>query len=81
MNERLEVSKDALQKTVKCGNNFSCLHGDRNCLCELEDKNSSSNLCFIKNTQNKFCDYMLSFGFSYICTCPTRNEIHNRYAI
>ncbi len=68
------VSEEILKKTTKCHNNFACLTGQGEKPCEIEyDVNGS--LFFVNYNQKKTCQYALSFGYSYICTCPTRKEL------
>ncbi|RJQ55698.1 MAG: hypothetical protein C4526_02820 [Nitrospiraceae bacterium] len=73
----LEIGKDILDSTDRCGNNFSCL-SDKTCLCEIED-NFNGKVLFIKPQGRSACNYMMSFGYSYICNCPVRKEIFRRY--
>jgi hypothetical protein len=78
---KLAISEDVLGKTTRCSRNFACLSGDKECLCELESQ-INNQVFFIRNNQQcGICDYKMSFGFSYICNCPTRKEVYNRYKI
>ncbi len=79
MRVKLEVSADTLKKTEKCRNNFACLDGKDNCLCEIEDS-FDSRVLFVK-AGNRPCDYKMSFGYSYVCNCPTRKELYSRYKV
>jgi hypothetical protein len=74
----LKVKVDTLNETIKCKRNFSCLTGSKECLCEVEDS-FNDKVIFIRPENNNLCDYKMSFGYSYICTCPTRKEIYNIY--
>jgi hypothetical protein len=73
------ISEDTLKNTTECKEGFSCLHGEGKCLCEVEYA-IHDEVLFVKYT-NKGCRYFRCFGYSYICTCPIRKEIHNRYRI
>jgi hypothetical protein len=82
-----KVNSDTLNDTVNCKENFSCLYGNRACLCQIDG------LCELKNNLdfttliikpiniNKPCGYRVQFGTSYFCDCPTRKEIHRLYEI
>jgi hypothetical protein len=75
-----KVSADIIKETTECKYNFSCLSGEKGCLCEVE-KNFFDKILFVKPIENAFCDYKISFGYSYTCSCPVRMEIHNRYKV
>ncbi len=75
-----EVSEDILRKTTGCSCEFSCLSGGGECFCEL-DSGLGDKVIFIKPRNGGYCNYMISFGHSFVCTCPTRKEIFNRYSI
>lgn len=76
---QLKVSEDVLKDTSNCKQGFSCLAGKGDCLCEVEDS-SNGMVLFIKPAcKSGFCYYRLSFGCSFICNCPVRKEIFNRY--
>jgi len=75
----IKVDDNILQKTTKCGKNFSCLSGGTSiCSVELCIDNK---IHFIKCVSNKSCGYRASFGYSYVCTCPVRKELYNNYKI
>jgi len=75
----VEISEDLLKKTTRCKKDFSCLSGERK-LCRVElcvdDK-----IHFIKCVSNEPCGYKIPFGYSFVCICPVRKELHNRYGI
>ncbi len=75
-----KVRADILNETIKCKKDFSCLSGKKDCLCEVEDS-FDNKILFIKPMNHNMCDYKMSFGYSYICNCPTRKEIYNLYKI
>ena len=81
MNDKsIQIKEKILQNTTKCNNTFSCLSGDKECLCKV-----TGSIGFdIKDIKCKLeidCNYCLSFGNGSLCLCPTRNEIYNRYRI
>jgi hypothetical protein len=73
----IQIGEDILKKTISCEKNFSCLSGQKD-LCEMKSQIVRA-VYFIKHPKNKRCNYCLSFGNDYICTCPTRQEIYKRY--
>ena len=76
----IEISEEILEKTDRCRKNLICLSGDGTGLCKVE-------LCiedrihFIKCMDRKPCDYKIPFGYSFVCICPVRKELFNRYKI
>ena len=80
MTMALEISEDILKNTTQCMDNFSCLNIGKGCLCSAEDY-AGGNQIFVKgdSPSRTSCDYCLPFEYSFICNCPTRNEIYRRY--
>jgi hypothetical protein len=76
----LKIGRKALNETVKCGNDFACLSSEKNCLCKVED-NLDNKIVFIKPIKKSACNYRMSFGYSFVCSCPTRKEIYKQYKI
>lgn len=74
-----KISKDVINNTTRCKKNFSCLSGE-NPICRVElcvdDK-----IHFIKCANNEPCSYKIPFGYSFVCICPVRKELHNKYNI
>jgi hypothetical protein len=77
---KLQLEEDILNQTRECMWDFSCLDNDKSCLCEV-DELINNKLLFIKTTKMNACNYMISFGYSYYCNCPTRNELYKRYKV
>jgi hypothetical protein len=73
----MEVSEDILKQTRRCKKNFSCLNGSGECCCEVEGT-SGYNVLFVNPESNRDCNYCTLFGKSFLCHCPTRNEIYNQ---
>ena len=78
--QMLEIDKRIINETQKCRQDFSCLTGSKECLCEVED-NFNNKIHFIKPSCKGICDYRMSFGYSNICNCPTRKEIYKLYNV
>ena len=74
------ITENTQKLTEKCEKGMECLTGNGDCLCEVE-RCIEGKVCFIKAGNDKMntCNYMNSFGYSYICTCPTRVEIYNSF--
>ncbi len=79
MLETIEISKDILEKTNWCTKGFSCLTSNPENICKIK-YSISEDMKFVECKESP-CSYDLSFEDSYICKCPTRNEIYNKYGI
>jgi len=73
----MKIEKEILEKTVHCKKNFDCIINNNICgkVVSCVDKE----VHFVECREINFCNYRLIFGNSYICTCPTRKEIYNKY--
>ncbi len=82
MNPKMDfkINDSILKNTTRCKKKISCLAGEISTLCKvelcIEDK-----IHFIKCVDNKPCSYKIPFGYSYVCICPVRKELHNQYNI
>jgi hypothetical protein len=74
----ITVSDESLQATTNCEKRFTCLRGKSEALCAVESC-IDGKVHFIKCLNDVFCPYQHSFGNGYLCTCPTRKEIYNKY--
>lgn len=74
---KFDIHTEILNKADQCRDNYSCLHGEGKCLCEVES-HFDKNILFVKSPK-MLCNYYMSFGYSHICKCPARKEIYYRY--
>jgi len=74
----IRLDKAVLQKTTHCINDFSCLFGDKTCLCDVVTSNEED-IIEIKAQPSRSCKYCISLDSASYCHCPTRVEIYNRY--
>jgi hypothetical protein len=78
---KFNITKNTLSHTTKCRESFSCLEGDRDCLCSIDDC-SDGKIHFVTPGRNDLhCDYKTPFGYSFTCTCPVRKELYNTYKV
>ncbi len=76
---KYQVRTDLLQEADKCRHSFSCLSGGDECLCQIKDS-FDGKVLFVAPPCSDVCDYIMSFGYSYVCKCPVRKEIYNQYS-
>ncbi len=76
------VSKEKIDMTTRCKCDFKCLHDDSFQVCPVENPITPQGVYFIKMVHS-ICNssYCLSFGNSYICRCPVRKELYERYKV
>jgi len=74
----LKVENETIQKTTKCPSAFKCLSDKNFPLCAPESSIPGYGL-FVHPAEINSCNYKMSFGNGFICTCPTRYEIFSRY--
>jgi hypothetical protein len=74
----LTIREDVLKGAAQCQRDRCCIHqGKKEALCAV--KQSVNGVLFVDYRHSVVCDCMLLFGIDYICTCPVRKEIYERY--
>ena len=72
--DKLEISDSVIEKTTKCEHDFSCLSGDKTCLCEIDDSGKTAAVQ-IKPKHDLSCHYCFSFNISrYCCAAPLETK-------
>ncbi len=74
----MDINKEILKRTTKCEKDFNCLKDEKHVYCKVE-RCVSDKVHFIQCLIDGYCIYRMSFGESFICNCPTRKEIFNKY--
>lgn len=74
----IEIDKAILNNTNACGKNFECLKNENHIYCKVESC-VSDKVHFVKCKSENSCNYKISFADSFVCNCPTRKEIFNKY--
>ena len=77
MNKNIVINKKIIKKT-KCPFNFVCLSDTDKISCKVET-NINHSVLFVKPTNGSLCNYRTNFGEGYICKCPVRKEIYEKY--
>ena len=76
----IKMDDEVRQRTTHCEHDFSCLSGDKTCLCEAKSS-MGYDMLDIKPKFAIDCRYHISFGETDFCTCPIRNELYKRHSI
>ena len=74
------INEETLSETTKCEKDYSCTKGKWGELCNVEDC-VNGKVHFIKCANEEYCSYQHSFGYEPTCSCPTRQEIYNKYNV
>jgi len=68
--------------TTKCPYDFECLGNNYWRSCSIERELHGNGLEIKDKCDKGLCDYSMLFGSSmYLCHCPARREIYERYNI
>ena len=78
-NKPFKVDGEVRKRTTKCQHNFKCLAAGGCPGCEFDGTCVGDHIFVKMNKENMTCPYAMSFGFSFICQCPTRCEIYRKY--
>lgn len=74
------IAPEIIAATTKCRKAFLCLTQPGKCVCKavhcVRDQ-----ILFIDKAGPDDCPYLLAFGKGYICTCPTRKAVYDRYRV
>ena len=74
------VSEETILKTQRCKKGFSCLKKQRDDLCQIESC-INDEVHFIKCLNKESCPYQGTFGYGFLCYCPTRKELYNKHGV
>ena len=66
--------------TIECDRAHSCLSGEQECMCEVEQLLDDSILS-VKPPPGLKCIHKMRYQEAFLCTCPVRKEIYKRYRI
>ena len=73
-----KINKKIIESTTKCTKNFKCLESDSSPYCNVE-RIVSDDITIVKCLTHFDCTYKVAFADAFVCTCPARIEIFNKY--
>lgn len=77
----MQISEDILKETTECKRNFICLNSlDTVKTCKVISC-INNKVHFVECANYYICPYLMPFGNSFICNCPVRKEIFNKYGV
>jgi hypothetical protein len=74
------IDKTVRERTLKCKRDFVCCDIGGCPECDIEQE-VSNDLVFVKPKQGSAyaCSYLVPFASSYVCRCPVRSELWQKY--
>jgi hypothetical protein len=76
---KYKIDIEILNEAEDCTCNYSCLNDKSECFCDIDYDLGNGKILFLKSAQNVHCRYIVSYGNSFICTCPVRRKIYTLY--
>ncbi len=76
----MKIDKKIIAKTNYCKKDFECLKNPKLVCCKVT-RCIDGVVCFIEPECEKSCIYKNAIQDSFICCCPTRKEIFNKYRL
>lgn len=80
MDININVSDKVRKATTKCNKDFACLKKNGKPSCAVEDC-INDQVLFVSFLNNEYCPYRESFGNEFICGCPVRKALFDKYRI
>jgi hypothetical protein len=75
----LQVGEEAFDRTTQCPHEFICLDEGKCARCRIKKTIPHDGLMILGDRPNGDCPYLMSFGCSWMCLCPTRHDLFERY--
>jgi hypothetical protein len=76
----LFVNDDIKQSVKLCINHHACLNGKKQNICNVISTLNTYEL-YVYGKGNSHCNYKHPLNERFLCTCPMRMEIYNKYGI
>jgi len=77
---KFTIEEHIKKAATKCRKDFSCLTGNKECLCPVRAINGNHTVQIDGSSANS-CKYCFHMEPKIYCLCPVRNELYNRYGI
>jgi hypothetical protein len=77
---QIQIEQAVVNATTGCTKGFMCLSGHTDCMC-WPAYASRYPFVEIKPKSIEPCSYLLRYGTTACCLCPTRNAIYHRYRV
>ena len=74
----MEIKDEITAQATECEKGLGCIKNADHHICKVETF-INDKVIFVKCLDDKYCSYKLAFGSFFVCTCPVRREIFNKY--
>ena len=74
---KIEVKDETLEKATECKHHYICMAVGGKPHCKISESVGES-VFFTESCHPLGCPYQCSFGSSFLCTCPVRQEIFKK---
>ena len=75
---KYEIDPDIIKSATQCDRNLECLIKEDQPSCKITE--CVNNKVHFLEELCRPCTYFIRYGFdSFICTCPVRKEIYNKF--
>ncbi|MHC4585875.1 MAG: hypothetical protein ACYS3N_15205 [Planctomycetota bacterium] len=81
MMENIQVAQEVCLETTQCPSNFACINNGQCPKCAVQQYAylKTGVGCIVKPEPDTECPYLMKFVDLWVCKCPTRLEIFNKY--
>ena len=77
----MKICDETLKKSTQCSRSCACLNEmDKGPNCKVIDC-INHKVHFVECKNDTSCSCLMPFGNSFICNCPVRKELYNKYGI
>ena len=76
----IKVSDKVRKAAKKCNKGFACLKENGKPVCTVDDC-INDQILFVKVPNAEYCPFKQPFGNEFICNCPVRKELYDKYRI
>ena len=83
----IQIDDKIISSTTKCPSDFFCLKNTGKPMCDVDrdicipEYSIQESGLFVFPQSVNGCPYQMSFGYGFMCHCPTRHEIYKKYNI
>lgn len=79
MQQMFDISEEILAKAKNCDRDFACLTEEDQPSCKISHC-VNDKILFLEKLE-RHCPYHLSYAHEYVCNCPVRIEIYQKYGV
>ena len=74
-----KVDEKTRKKARKCDKAFQCIYDETPNICAVDNTTGYDSVYFVESPVDMFCPYCYGFADGYMCTCPVRHDLYQKY--